>query len=74
MPVFGTTSHYMPHLVIERRENREAIVDSDGIGREDYLGWPSSRGRRVSTPDSRPKLFWTSSTIHNCHTPTFSPA
>lgn len=38
MPVLGTNSHYMPHLVIERRENRKAIVDAGGVGREDYLG------------------------------------
>lgn len=38
LPEFGTTSYYMPHLVVQSRDVRRVVIDADGVGREDYLG------------------------------------
>jgi hypothetical protein len=37
-PLFGLDSRYMPHLVVQDRIVSTAVIDPDGMSREDYLG------------------------------------
>ena len=37
-PVFNVRSRYMPHIVVQSREVRHAVVDADRFCREPYLG------------------------------------